>query len=57
MLQGAVKNATLVAVAVLISCILGLVAAFKIPVQMIPDLDVRTITVVTQWPGDRKSVV
>ncbi|MFY8325657.1 efflux RND transporter permease subunit [Pseudoalteromonas sp. ZZD1] len=51
MLQGAVKNATLVAVAVLISCILGLVAAFKIPVQMIPDLDVRTITVVTQWPG------
>lgn len=51
MLQGAVKHATLVAVAVLISCILGLVAAFKIPVQMIPDLDVRTITVVTQWPG------
>lgn len=51
MLQGAVKNATLVAVVVLISCILGLVAAFKIPVQMIPDLDVRTITVVTQWPG------
>lgn len=51
MLEGAVKHATLVTVAVLIACILGLVAAFKIPVQMIPDLDVRTITVVTQWPG------
>lgn len=51
MLQGAVKHATLVTVAVLIACILGVVAAFKIPVQMIPDLEVRTITVLTQWPG------
>ncbi|MBU2924958.1 efflux RND transporter permease subunit [Colwellia sp. 4_MG-2023] len=51
MLQGAVKQGILVAVVVMISCILGIVAAFKIPVQMIPDLDVRTITVVTEWPG------
>ncbi|WP_342805709.1 efflux RND transporter permease subunit [Alteromonas sp. M12] len=51
MLQGAVKHGVLVAVTVMIFCILGIVAAFKIPVQMIPDLDVRTITVVTQWAG------
>ena len=51
MLAASVKHATLVAVAVLICVILGVVAAFKIPVQMIPDLEVRTITVVTNWPG------
>ncbi|WP_440905295.1 efflux RND transporter permease subunit [Catenovulum sp. SX2] len=51
MLAGAVKHSILVAVTVLIACILGIVAAFKIPVQMIPDLEVRTISVVTQWPG------
>ncbi|MDM3871513.1 efflux RND transporter permease subunit [Porticoccus sp. W117] len=51
MIDAAVKRGTLVAVVVLISCILGLVAAFNIPVQMIPDLEVRTITVQTGWPG------
>lgn len=35
MLAASVKHATLVAVAVLICVILGVVAAFKIPVQMI----------------------
>jgi multidrug efflux pump subunit AcrB len=31
--------------------VLGLAAALRIPVQMIPDLDVRTIQVRTNWPG------
>ena len=30
---------------------LGVVAAMRIPVQMIPDLEVRTISVRTSWPG------
>lgn len=51
MIEAAVKRGIIVAVIVLISCILGLVAAFKIPVQMIPDLEVRTITVQTGWSG------
>lgn len=51
MIAAAVKRGVLVAVIVLISLILGLVAAFNIPVQMIPDLEVRTITVQTGWPG------
>lgn len=38
-------------VAVLIVCVLGIVAALRIPVQMIPDLDVRAISVRTSWPG------
>lgn len=51
MIEAAVKRGILVAVIALISCILGLSLAFNIPVQMIPDLEVRTITVQTGWPG------
>ena len=51
MIAQAVNRGTLVAVIAAISCILGLVAALNIPVQMIPDLEVRTITVRTGWPG------
>ena len=51
MISAAVNRGILVAVVVLISVILGLVAALNIPVQMIPDLEVRTITVQTGWPG------
>lgn len=51
MIAAAVKRGTLVSVIVLITCILGIVSALNIPVQMIPDLEVRTITVQTGWPG------
>lgn len=51
MIAAAAKRGLLVAVLVLISTILGIVAALKIPVQMIPDLEVRSITVQTGWPG------
>ena len=42
---------TLITVFVLIVSVLGIVAALRIPIQMIPDLEVRTITVRTAWPG------
>jgi len=45
------RHGTLIAVAVLIVCVLGIVAAVRVPVQMIPDLEVRTISVDTRWPG------
>ncbi|WP_448552355.1 efflux RND transporter permease subunit [Thalassotalea montiporae] len=51
MIASAVSRGTLVAVIALITTILGLAAALNIPVQMIPDLEVRTITVQTGWPG------
>ena len=51
MIESSVKRGTLVTVIVLIGCILGVVSALNIPVQMIPDLEVRTITVQTGWPG------
>jgi len=46
-----VRRGILIAVATLIVALLGVVAATKIPVQMIPDLEVRTISVRTVWPG------
>jgi multidrug efflux pump subunit AcrB len=51
MFEHIVKRGTLLSVAVLIFCILGIVAALRIPVQMIPDLDIRVISVRTNWPG------
>jgi multidrug efflux pump subunit AcrB len=51
MIAEAVKRGILVTVIVLITCILGIVSALNIPVQMIPDLEVRTITVQTGWSG------
>lgn len=45
------RHGNLIAVACLILCVLGLTAALRVPVQMIPDLEVRTITVETRWPG------
>lgn len=44
-------HGTLIAVAILILCVLGISAALRVPVQMIPDLEVRTISVDTRWPG------
>lgn len=51
MFAGIIRHGTLVAVIALIVAILGAAAALRIPVQMIPDLEVRTVTVETSWPG------
>jgi len=46
-----IRQGTILAVAVLVICVLGLLAASRIPVQMIPDLEVRVVSVDTRWPG------
>jgi multidrug efflux pump subunit AcrB len=51
MFEAIVKRGTLMTVIILIISVLGVMAALRIPVQMIPDLEVRTITVRTSWPG------
>ena len=47
MLEAGIRRGTILTVTVLMLCVLGIVAALRIPVQMIPDLEVRTISVVT----------
>ena len=49
--EAIVRNGLLMAVGALILIVLGVLAASRIPVQMIPDLEVRTISVRTSWPG------
>ena len=51
MLERLLREGTLVTVGVLVLCVLGIAAAVRVPVQMIPDLEVRTIRVDTRWPG------
>ncbi len=51
MFERIIRHGTLMTVVVLIISVLGILAAMRIPVQMIPDLEVRTITVRTSWPG------
>ena len=45
------KRGTLVSVVTAMVLLLGVIAALRVPVQMIPDLDVRVVTVDTGWPG------
>ena len=51
MFRFAIEKPLIIAVAVLIICLFGLLAIFRVPIQMIPDLDIRIVTVITQWPG------
>jgi multidrug efflux pump subunit AcrB len=51
MFERILRQGILVWVAALIVVVLSILAALRIPVQMIPDLDVRTISVETSWPG------
>ena len=49
--EGAIRQGTVLTVVVLMVCVIGVLAALRIPVQMIPDLEVRVVSVDTRWPG------
>ncbi|MCB1743758.1 MAG: efflux RND transporter permease subunit [Gammaproteobacteria bacterium] len=51
MFEAIVRRGTLLTVVVGVVLVLGVVAMTRVPVQMIPDLDVRIIQVRTSWPG------
>ncbi|MGJ3242666.1 MAG: efflux RND transporter permease subunit [Opitutales bacterium] len=51
MIEFLLRRGTLLTVSVLIVMIFGVIAALRIPVQMIPDLEVRVISIETTWPG------
>ena len=51
MFEAIVRNGILTTVAALIISVIGVVAALRVPVQMIPDLEVRTVSIETAWPG------
>jgi len=51
MFNAILSRGIIVTVATLIFTLIGIVAVLRIPVQMIPDLDVRVISIRTIWPG------
>jgi len=51
MFESMIRRGTLMTVIAGVVGVIGVVAAFTIPVQMIPDLQVREIQVETSWPG------
>jgi multidrug efflux pump subunit AcrB len=51
MFRFALNNPIIVTVAMLIVCLFGILSFLNVPVQMIPDLDPRVISVQTRWPG------
>ncbi len=51
MMEAILKRGTLVTVITAMVLLLGIIAASRVPVQMIPDLDTRVITIDTRWPG------
>ncbi|MCB1910149.1 MAG: efflux RND transporter permease subunit [Rhodocyclaceae bacterium] len=51
MFEAIVRRGTLLAVGILVVCLFGIMALLRVPVQMIPDLEVRTISIRTHWPG------
>jgi len=51
MFDAIVRNGILMTVIALIVSVLGVLAALRVPVQMIPDLEVRTVSIQTTWPG------
>ena len=51
MFKFAIEKPVILTVIILIVCLFGLLAVFRVPIQMIPDLDVRAISVRTSWPG------
>ena len=51
MFRFAIDRPVIVCVAILILCFMGVLAVFRVPVQMIPDVEARVLTVQTVWPG------
>ncbi len=51
MFKFAIERPVILTVAVLILTLFGVLSIFNVPVQMIPDLDARVVTVRTSWPG------
>jgi multidrug efflux pump subunit AcrB len=47
----ALERPTILVVKVAIVCLFGLAALTRVPIQLIPDLDPRIISVQTIWPN------
>lgn len=51
LLQAFIENPVKVAVAVLLVALFGLIALFRMPMQLTPEVETPTLTISTRWPG------
>lgn len=51
MFRAILANPIVVLIGILIVCLFGAVSVFRIPIQMIPDVSPRVVSVETSWPG------
>ena len=51
MFESIIRRGTLLTIGVLVIIVFGVISILRIPIQMIPDLEVRVISVRTMWPG------
>ena len=51
MFRFAIQKPVIISVVMAIVCLFGSIAVFRVPVQMIPDLDARVVSVRTTWQG------
>lgn len=51
MIESVIRRGILLTIGVMIIFVFGIIAVLRIPIQMIPDLEVRVISVRTIWPG------
>jgi multidrug efflux pump subunit AcrB len=51
LIRTSLERPVILAVGIIIVCLFGLSALFRVPLQLIPDLDPRVVTVQTIWPG------
>jgi hypothetical protein len=51
MIRISLEKPVILAVGIIIVSLFGLAALFRVPLQLIPDLDPRVVTVQTVWPG------
>ncbi len=50
-IEACVRNPVKVAVGALLLILFGSIALMRMPMQLVPEVDVPTLTVTTQWPG------
>ena len=50
-IEAFVRNPVKVAVGVILVTLFGVIALFRMPMQLTPEVQIPTITVETRWPG------
>ncbi len=51
MFRFAIERPVILTIAILMLSLFGVLSIFNVPVQMIPDLDARVVSIRTAWPG------